>query len=80
MGMKELAKERVEKMADALEKARCEWNMDVNTTFKDAIDWFCDRETEYVATVDAYVEIGLLTEAECNEIHRKVADEWKKSQ
>lgn len=79
MNMTELAKERVRKMADAMERARCEWDMDKNTTFKDAIDWFYDRETEYVATVDAYIEIGLLSEAECNEIHRKVADEWKKS-
>lgn len=76
--LRKLAKARVKKMAERLESAR--YGVDKNTTLRDDIDWFCDRETEYVATVDAYVEIGLLSEAECNEIHRKVADEWKKSQ
>lgn len=75
MDMKELAKERVRKMAEALEKVRCEWKLDVNTTFKNVIDWFCALEAEYIATVDAYIEIGLLTEAECNEVYTKMLNE-----
>lgn len=73
--LRRLAKARVKKMAERLERAR--YGVDKNTTLMDDIDWFNDLETEYAVTAEAYIKIDLLTEAECNAIYRKVSDDWK---